>query len=115
MAKYKKRPTLIEATQWFRNGDHPDDEAHQIDSPDGPNRLTEGKVVRQFRSLNIPGDRVCVTCGNTMKIHGELTSTRNGEDEIICPGDYIITDAQGRRYKMPAKAFEMMYEFHTAS
>jgi len=25
MAKYRKKPVVIEATQWFKNGDHPDD------------------------------------------------------------------------------------------
>lgn len=110
MAKFKKRPTLIEATQWFRNGDHPDDESHQIDSSDGSTRLSEGKVVREFKSLNIPGDRVCRICGNIMQKHGELTNSHNDVDEIICPGDYIITDSQGRRYKMPVKEFELMYE-----
>ena len=23
MAKYRRRPLIIEATQWFKNGDHP--------------------------------------------------------------------------------------------
>ena len=25
MAKYRKKPIIIEATQWFKNGDHPED------------------------------------------------------------------------------------------
>jgi hypothetical protein len=110
MTKYKKRPVVIEATQWFHNGDHPEDETHEIAYGDGPPRLSEGKVVRYFASLKIPGDRVCPICGNTMKTHGELPNARNGTDEIICPGDYIVTDSEGRRYKMPAQQFELMYE-----
>lgn len=39
--KYRKKPVVIEATQWFKNGDHPDD------NPDQPG--WEGKVVRYFR------------------------------------------------------------------
>ncbi len=107
--KFKKRPILIEASQWFHNGDHPEDESSPIESPDGTHRLSEGKVVRFYKSLNIPGDRACAACGNPMKIHGELPYLRSGEYEIVCPGDYIITSPQGR-YKMPAKEFEAMYE-----
>lgn len=25
MAQYRKKPIVIEATQWFKNGDHPED------------------------------------------------------------------------------------------
>lgn len=27
MAKYRKRPVVVEATRWFKNGDHPQDVA----------------------------------------------------------------------------------------
>lgn len=105
MPSFRKRPALIEASQWFRNGDHPNDESVPIDSPDGPNRLTEGKVVRHFRSLNIPGDRICAACGNPMNLHGEL------DIEIVCPGDYIVTGSRGLKYyRLAAKEFEAMYE-----
>jgi hypothetical protein len=106
MAKYRKRPALLEATQWFRNGDHPQDEITLIDTPDGPSRASEGKVVRFWRSLNIPGDRACEHCGNPMRLHGELT---NRAEEVVCPGDYIVTKG-GQRYKMSARDFEAMYE-----
>lgn len=110
MGKYRKRPALIEATQWFRNGDHPQDESLRIDTADGPMRLTEGKVVRYFKSLNIPGDRACSTCGNAMKVHGELTYTFDGREEIVCPGDYVVTDPKGHYYRMAPQEFELMYE-----
>lgn len=108
--KYKKRPALIEATQWFRNGDHPQDQSVAIDSPDGENRMTEGKVVRSFKSLNIPGNRVCQDCGNVMKIHGEIIEGISDETEIVCPGDYIITAPNGQYYKIPPNIFEQLYE-----
>lgn len=108
--KYRKRPPLIEATQWFLNGDHPQDESVRIDSPDGPARFTEGKVVRYFKSLNIPGDRICSNCGSAMRQHGELTHTPSGEEIIVCPGDYIITNHRGRYYTMRALEFEVLYE-----
>lgn len=112
MAKYRKRPRLLEATQWFHNGDHPRDQSAPIDAPDSDARLTEGKVVRYFKSLNIPGDRVCPRCGNPMKNHGEIAQANSstGDDEIVCPGDYILTTSEGLYYKMPPKEFEKMYE-----
>jgi len=106
--RYRKKPTLIEATQWFANGDHPQDESTPIDNPDGPQRLTEGKVVRYFRSLHIPGRKFCPHCGNIMQEHGLLNGV-NGE-EIVCPGDYIVTDRKGQYYRVKASDFEVMYE-----
>ena len=106
--KYRKKPVLIEATQWYRNGDHPQDESTPIDSPDGPQKFTEGKVVRYFRSLNIPGSRFCLKCGNVMEEHGLLDGL-NGE-EIVCPGDYIVTDLKGNYYALKPERFEAMYE-----
>lgn len=110
--KYKKRPTLIEASQWYRNGDHPEDDSQPIDTSDGTFQLTEGKVVRFFRSLNIPGNRVCSACGNIMQKHGALIQEGTGEDVLVCPSDYIITSTDGFYYKMPAQAFEAVYEPH---
>lgn len=111
MAKYRKKPILTEATQWFKNGDHPQDESTPIDGPDGPQRFTEGKVVRYFRSLNIPGGRFCSLCGAVMQKHGIIDGL-NGE-EIVCPGDYIVTDAKGRFYVLKPEQFEAMYEPYT--
>lgn len=109
IAKYRKKQVLIEATQWFKNGDHPEDESTPIDSGDGPERLTEGKVVRFFRSLEIPGGRFCPDCGNVMSKHGILEVGLNGE-EFICPGDYIVTRRDGSLYRMKAGEFESLYE-----
>jgi hypothetical protein len=108
LVKYRKKPTLTEATQWFKNGDHPQDQTKPIELAGGSTGLSEGKVVRYFRSLHIPGGRFCPDCGNVMQKHGLLDSL-NGE-EIICPGDYIVTDAKGNYYRLPAAQFEAMYE-----
>jgi len=58
MAKYRKRPVVIESTQWFKNGDHPQDNCIMIYPKDGGITkpfLSEGKVVRYFRHPEIPG------------------------------------------------------------
>lgn len=106
--KYRKKPVLTEATQWFRNGDHPEDKSEPIDGQDSSGRLTEGKVVRYFRRLNIPGGRFCPDCGNVMQKHGILDGL-NGE-ETVCPGDYIVTDRKGNYYRLSAGEFEALYE-----
>lgn len=90
------------------NGDHPEDESKPIDSGDGPKRLTEGKVVKFFRSLNIPGGRYCAECGNQMATHGIIDGL-NGE-EFVCPGDYIVTRRDGSLYRMSRGEFEATYE-----
>lgn len=79
-----------------------------IDTPDGSERLSEGKVVKFFRALNIPGQRYCPDCSNPMEKHGMIEGL-NGEEKI-CPGDYIVTRRDGSLYRMPAAEFEAMYE-----
>jgi len=107
--KYRKKPTLIEATQWFRNGDHPQDESQPVEKAGGSPVLSEGKVVRYFRSLNIPGGRICPECGNTMQMHG-LLETRGWQEEFVHPGDYIVTNPKGGYYTMRQEDFEALYE-----
>lgn len=107
--KYRKKPALVEATQWFRNGDHPFDESKPVDTAGSSSSLTEGKVVRFFRLLHIPGDRICQECGNVMHKHGLLDGL-NGEEEIVHPGDYILTDTKGRFYRRSAKDFDALFE-----
>jgi hypothetical protein len=109
--KYRKKPVLTEATQWFANGDHPEDQSESIQLAGGGSGLSEGKVVRYFRSLHIPGGRFCSECGNSMQHHGILDGL-NGE-EIICPGDYIVTSQKGEYYKLSAADFEAQYEPYT--
>jgi hypothetical protein len=106
--KYRKKSVLTEATQWFSNGDHPHDETTIIETPDGALRSSEGKVVKYFRSLKIPGGRFCPVCGNVMQDHGMLDGP-NGE-ETVCPGDYIVTDRKGNYYVVKASEFEAQYE-----
>ncbi len=45
MAKYRKKPVVVEAVRWFQNGDHPKDDLSMF-VHDGLQFPTEGKVVR---------------------------------------------------------------------
>lgn len=109
MPRYRKKPALVEATQWFRNGDHPMDGSVPVDTTGPSSTLTEGKVVKFFRRLHIPGDRICSECGNVMHKHGLIVDL-NGEEEIVHPGDYILTHTQGYFYRRSSKDFEALFE-----
>ena len=58
MTKFRKRPIVIEATQWFKNGDHPEDDCIMV----APFRLDEGRIVRYYRSPSIDGKVDCHLC-----------------------------------------------------
>ncbi len=104
--KYRKKPVIIEATQWFKNGDHPFDNSCPI-SPDDPS-LSEGEVVRYYRHPLIDGECDCEKCQKPMRDHGWIDTLEGGH--IVCVGDFIITGIQGERYPCKPDIFEATYE-----
>ncbi len=106
--KYRKKPIVIDATQWFKNGDHPEDGAG------------EGSVVRFFRDPRIAGDYACQHCETEMHRHGwidtpilltpgrpSLAPLEGGH--VVCPGDWIIAGI-GEHYPIKPDIFEATYE-----
>ena len=103
--KYRKKPVVIEATQWFKNGDHPEDRW----SPEGVIPADwEGRVVRYYRHPQVSGDKTCNMCGSTMHVHGWVDTLEGGH--IVCPGDWIITGVKGEHYPCKPDIFDMTYE-----
>jgi hypothetical protein len=102
--KYRKKPVVIEATQWFKNGDHPMDYSTEEQERIG----WEGEVVRYFRHPDVPGDMPCKHCGNIMHDHGWIDTLEGGH--IVCPGDFIITGVKGEHYPCKPDIFAMTYE-----
>jgi len=98
MAKYRKKPVVIEATQWFKNNDHPLD----------GNSLSEGEVVRYFRHPDIEGKKVCVKCQKLMNSHGWIDTLEGGY--VVCFGDWIIEGVKGEYYPCKPDIFEQTYE-----
>jgi len=96
--KFRKKPVVIEATQWFKNNDHPLDGEF----------LTEGEIVRYFRRPDILGERICNKCNKTMHYHGWTDTLEGGH--IVCPGDWIITGIKGEIYPCKPDIFEQTYE-----
>jgi len=109
VSKFRKKPIVIEATQWFKNGDHPDDECGEdFIFSEGEYCYPEGKVVRRYRRPDDSGKRVCEKCGRHMHVHGWIDTLEGGH--VVCPGDWIITGVKGERYPCKPDIFEATYE-----
>lgn len=106
--KFRKKPVVIEAHQWHKNGDHPDDgQDTYISEADGEEVRREGTVVRRYNYPNGMGDP-CRHCGRPMHHHGWIDTLEAGHN--VCPGDWIITGVKGERYPCKPDIFEMTYE-----
>lgn len=103
--KFRKKPLVIEATQWFKNGDHPEDQCEQASHEAF---LTEGKVVRYYRHPRIDGRIVCSECERAMNDHGWIDTLEGGH--VVCVGDWIITGIRGERYPCKPDIFANSYE-----
>lgn len=79
--KFRKKPVVIEATQWFSLGDHP--------------------LVVSFEEAN--ADIVKGESG-----FGWIKTLEGGH--IVSPGDWIITGVQGEHYPCKPDIFEKTYE-----
>lgn len=119
MAKYKSKPVVIEATQWFKNGDHPEDDVwrHFEISGESPREPREGKIVRYFRNPYIPGTSLCkgvdrknkpIGCGRMFHDHGWIDTLEGGH--TVCPGDWIIKGLLGEFYPCKPEVFDRKYE-----
>ncbi len=119
MSKFRKKPVVIEATQWFKKGDHPNDYDNDfIETENGMLRTWtgaevkangwEGQVVRYYRHPDNDGCRKCERCGFIMNGHGWIDTLEGGH--IVCPGDWIITGVMGERYACKPDVFEANYE-----
>jgi len=86
--KYRKKPVIIEAKQWFKHGDNDSVKMHNIE------------LDAAMRS--------CKHCASTIHHHG-LIDTLEG-CHIVCPGDFIITGVKGEKYPCKPDIFEATYE-----
>lgn len=86
MTIYAVKVPMLEANQWFRNGDHPDDRTI--------NRINTGRIVirSEYNNRSIP---VCELCNKPLFEHGRINPSLAintlPEENSVCPGDYIIT------------------------
>ena len=113
--KYRKKPVVIEATQWHKNGDHPQDDVMRPfeDTGKTPTEPREGAVVRYYRHPNVPGtdfhrEADGKGCGRMFHDHGWIDTLEGGH--TVCPGDWIITGIKGERYPCKPDIFAATYE-----
>lgn len=116
--RYRKT-ALIEAHQWFKNGDHPADYANPVQgleggemrefSPEHQRSLDwSGQVVGRYRHPDVPGTRECSHCRHTMHDHGWIDTLEGGH--IVCPGDWIATGVKGEHWPIKPDVFAATYE-----
>lgn len=86
MAKYRKKPVEVEASQWFAHGDHPKVEKYLPDAQSSP---------------------PCSECGKPLADHGRI-ATLEGH-HIVCPGDWVITGVAGEHYPCKPEIFNATY------
>lgn len=95
MPKFRKKPIVIEATQWFKNGDHL--KVSYLATPE--NKTIEGRAYAA---------QLCEKCGKNKGEHGWIDTLEGGH--IVCPGDYIITGIANENYPCKPKIFLATYE-----
>lgn len=105
---YKKKSSVIQAVQWFKNGDHPEDGIEVFEDGEFKGELLEGKVVRYYRTPELDGKQLCIHCGYVMHEHGWLDTGKRGH--VVCPGDFIITNVNGDRFPCKPEIFNKKYE-----
>jgi hypothetical protein len=119
MSKYRKKPVVIEATQWFKNGDHPNDfDKEKVGFENDALRTWtgaevkangwEGQIVRYYRTPKGDGQTPCQHCGIIMHDHGWIDTLEGGH--IVCPGDWVITGVEGENYACKPDIFVATYE-----
>jgi hypothetical protein len=88
MARYRKRPVIREAVQWFKHGDH------DVVLPYGIE--PDGRV------------NYCKLCGKSLEEHGFIEVAEG--KLLLCPGDWIIQEENGEYYPCKPDIFEACYE-----
>lgn len=86
--KFRKKPVVVEAHRWFKNGDH--------------------LQVRYYPNPDIEGYHLCRTCAYDITAHGWIDTLEGGH--IVCPGDWIICGIKGEYYPCKHDIFVASYD-----
>lgn len=111
--KFRKRPLIVEAFQWFKNGDHPKD--FFLEGGDNSESALaarhqmgwEGQVVKCYPRSTAEGSVACGRCKKPIHEHGWLDVSGG---QFICSGDWIVTGTNGEYYRWRADNFEATFE-----
>ena len=99
MAKYRNKPNEVDATQWWKMGDHPEVTQYETVVEVGLN----GEIV------SLGADEGCKQCIRNMGAHGRLAVA---VDDVVkvCPGDYLYQSVTSETRSASAKCFEEGHE-----
>lgn len=86
MPKFRKKPVVVDAVQWFKHGDNPSVEKYD----------------------NYHQDLPCSQCSELWRYHGSIRTLEGAH--IVCPSDWIITGVKGEKYPCKPDIFEQTYE-----
>ncbi len=89
MAKFRKKPVVIEATQWLGHPELPD-------------------LVQPFYGIVNWADDCCPHCRHTREEHGWVVTYEGGH--VACPTDWIIIGVKGEKYPCKDEIFKLTYE-----
>ena len=104
MAKYRKKPVVIEAEQWFLVTY--DREAGHGNAPE--DMPIYHLSVGYYRTPDDDGQTQCKQCGAIMHNHGWIDTLEGGY--IVCPSDWIITGVKDEKYPCKPDIFGATYE-----
>jgi len=113
LKQFQKKPIIIEAIKWEKQGDHPNDDCYEVTPKHGVTFMSEGKVVRRFCHPKVMSLDVCEYkgCNHTIGEHGWIDTVQGGHR--VCPGDWIITERGSIKegyYPCKPDVFEETYE-----
>lgn len=91
--KFRKRPVVIDAYQWFKVSDYVEDVRRDVD---------------YYRTPQMDGQTLCKHCAVIMHDHGWIDTLEGGY--IVCPKDWVITGVKGEKYPCKPDIFEATYE-----
>lgn len=83
-----KRPMEVDATQWFKMGDHP-------------------SVEQWNQEIHAP-PFTCKRCSHPMTSHGHIYTLEGGNN--VCPGDWIIVDDAKVQWSIDPDRFDETYD-----
>jgi hypothetical protein len=93
MTKYRKKPVIVEAAQWWRPGDHPV-VVHPV--PADVPIYEHGRDVAPT-----PAERAALPVGAIQTLEGWM---------LVRPGDYIVRGVAGEHYACKPDIFLKTYE-----
>lgn len=107
MAKWRKKPVVVEAFRWTGGPDQDEDPVWMVDAiRDGRARITN--TLETIALFEVPGPirHLAGRPGNEARM---IIKTLEG-DHMAMPGDYIIKGIRGELYPCKPDIFEATYE-----